>query len=70
MQTPQRFRHMLSAVALGLMASGAMAMTNAEHTAAKNQIEADYKAAKARCDTMSGAAKDTCVADAKRKSGQ
>src|SRR5256885_7985764 len=27
-------------------ASGAMAMTNAEHTAAKNQIEADYKAAK------------------------
>src|SRR5947208_1211023 len=49
MQTPQRFRHMLSAVALGLMASGAMAMTNAEHTAAKNLIEADYKAAKEQC---------------------
>src|SRR5260221_10371468 len=25
------------------------AMTNAEHTAAKNQIEADYKAAKEQC---------------------
>ena len=38
--------------------------------AAEETREADYKAAKARCDTMSGAAKDTCVADAKRKFGQ
>ena len=38
--------------------------------AAEETREADFKAAKARCDTMSGAAKDTCVADAKRKFGQ
>jgi hypothetical protein len=65
MQTPQRFRHMLSAVALGLMASGAMAMTNAEHTAAKNQIEADYKAAKEQCKPLKDNAKDVCEKQAK-----
>ena len=65
MQTPQRFRHMLSAVALGLMASGAMAMTNAEHTAAKNQIETEYKAAKEQCKPLKGNAKDVCEKQAK-----
>lgn len=32
--------------------------------------EAEYKAAKERCDAMSGNAKDACVADAKRKYAQ
>ncbi|MDR0225711.1 MAG: hypothetical protein LBI66_04770 [Burkholderiaceae bacterium] len=67
MQTPQRMRHMLSAIALGLMASGAMAMTNAEHTAAKKQIEAEYKAAKEQCKPLKDNAKDVCN---KQASGQ
>ncbi len=67
MQTPQRMRHMLSAIALGLMASGAMAMTNAEHTAAKKQIEAEYQAAKDQCKPLKDNAKDVCI---KQASGQ
>ncbi|MBT9474528.1 hypothetical protein [Polaromonas sp.] len=31
--------------------------------------EADYKAAKERCDSLAGAAKDTCLSDAKAKFG-
>lgn len=42
----------------------------AEHKvkdAAEERIEAGYKSAKARCDTMSGNAKDVCIKDAKGK---
>jgi hypothetical protein len=43
----------------------AFAMTKAEYSAARNQVSADYKSAKAACDAMSGNAKDICVAEAK-----
>jgi hypothetical protein len=42
-------------------------MTGKEHSAAKDLIEADYKAEAAACDRMSGNAKDICVAEAKAK---
>jgi hypothetical protein len=35
--------------------------------AEEDRIEAEYKADKARCDTMSGNAKDVCIKDAKGK---
>ena len=38
-------------------------------SANKDENEANYKAASARCDGMAGAAKDTCVTDAKTKYG-
>ena len=38
--------------------------------AAEKVREADYKAARERCDAMSGDAKDQCVNDAKRSFGQ
>jgi hypothetical protein len=38
--------------------------------ATENVREAEYKAARERCDAMSGDAKDTCVNDAKRQFGQ
>jgi hypothetical protein len=43
------------------------AMSKEEHKAAKDRIEVDYKAAKASCDSLSGNAKDICVAEAKGK---
>lgn len=39
------------------------------NAANKNENEANYKAAAARCDAMTAAAKDTCTADAKVKYG-
>jgi hypothetical protein len=42
-----------------------MAMTNAEHTAAKNQIEADSKAAKDPCKPLKDPAQDVCEKQAK-----
>ena len=45
-------------------------VAEARKDAAAETREADYKAAAERCDTLSGATKDTCVADAKRKFGQ
>lgn len=52
-----------------LAASGVQAqgMTNDQHSAAKKQIEADYKAAKAQCDTLKANAKDVCEEEAKAK---
>jgi len=38
-----------------------------EHKAEKEKIEADYKADKAKCDTMKGNAKDVCMKEAKGK---
>jgi len=56
------------AVALAF-GGGAMAATTTmskdEYKANKDRIAADYKAAKASCDSMSGNAKDICVAEAK-----
>ena len=39
------------------------------NSATKDENEANYKAATARCDGMAGAPKDTCTADAKVKYG-
>jgi len=35
-----------------------------------DKIDAQYSAAKERCDTMSGQAKDNCINDAKKKFGK
>jgi len=40
-------------------------MTKAQHKAAEQGLEADYKAGKAVCDTRAGNVKDVCVAEAK-----
>ncbi len=52
-------RTLIAACAAGLMATTAFAMTPEEH-----------KAAKERCDALSGDAKSKCVDDAKRVHGQ
>lgn len=43
--------------------------TGMRKMATKDEQEASYKAAAVRCDSMAGAAKDTCIADAKTKYG-
>lgn len=51
---------------------GTMAGTvekNTRNSANKEENEANYKAATARCDSAAGALKDTCTADAKTKFG-
>jgi hypothetical protein len=47
------------------MALAADSGDKATYKAAKDRAEADYKAARAKCDPMSGNAKDVCVAEAK-----
>lgn len=55
-----------AAVAACCLAVGAAgAMTKEEHKAQKDKIEADYKAAKTRCDTLKANAKDVCEKEAK-----
>ena len=46
------------------------AKTGARSMANKDENEANFKAASARCDSMTGAPKDTCIADAKLKYNQ
>ena len=53
------------AAMLALPLAQAANITKAEHKAGKERISADYKAAKAACDSLSGNAKDVCVAEAK-----
>jgi hypothetical protein len=43
------------------------AKTGARSMANKDENEASFKAATARCDAMLGASKDSCIADAKSK---
>ena len=43
--------------------------TGMRNMATKDEQEANYKAAVARCDVMAGGAKDTCTSDAKTKFG-
>lgn len=52
-----------------LLAAGVQAqtMSAADHKAGKERISAEYKAAKAACDNMSGNAKDICIEEAKGK---
>ena len=58
-------RNLLALAAAALMATSGMAMTKEEYNAGKDRIGADYKAAKAQCDTLQGNAKDVCMKEAK-----
>ncbi|MFD2300905.1 hypothetical protein QRO11_21515 [Paracidovorax citrulli] len=58
-------RNLLALAVAGLLATSGMAMTKEEHKAANDRISADYKAAKAKCDGMTGNAKDVCQKEAK-----
>ena len=58
----------ISALVITLFAAAsfnASAMTKPEYTSAKDQIKVDYKAAIAKCNSLSANAKDICVAEAK-----
>jgi len=44
-------------------------MADVKKDAAEEKREADYKAAKERCDSLAGAAKGTCQSEAKSKYG-
>ena len=55
-------------LAIGLaFSAGAMAeaISKQEYKSIDNNIDADFKAAKAQCDSLAGNAKDICEADAK-----
>ena len=66
--TNRKLNRMLEGIVIGLtiptFALGA-AMTASEYSAAKDRASAEYKAAKAQCEGMSGNAKDVCMAEAK-----
>lgn len=64
----QRLMTMAVAGALACSA-GAMAAKSGVTEADEERIEADYKAAKERCDTFAGDAKERCIADAKARFG-
>ena len=55
----------LAIVSSFFVASGAQALTKDEYNVAKEKIEADYKVAKAQCDTLKDNAKDVCEKEAK-----
>lgn len=56
----------ISAFAAAVVVAGsAAAVTKDEYRASKDRIGAEYKAAKARCDALSGQPKNLCVAEAK-----
>lgn len=48
-----------------LIAGSATALTKDEYRASKDRVAAEYKAAKAKCDALSGQPKNLCVAEAK-----
>jgi len=48
-----------------LCLTGVRAMTKDEYNVSKERIVADYKVAKARCNTLKGNAKDVCMKKAK-----
>ena len=49
------------------MAAAPMPLTKADHKTQKDAIVADYKSAKAQCQSLAGNAKDICVTEAKGK---
>ena len=55
---------MLAIASTCFIGAQAGAMTKDEHKVAKEKIEADYKVAKAQCDTMKDNAKDVCQKEA------
>ena len=56
---------MLTVAMSCMFAGSAMAMTKAEYNTHKDQISADYKVNKAKCDALKDNAKDICVTEAK-----
>lgn len=59
---------LLEGIVLGLAVPTlaiAVTMTSADYTGAKSKASADYKAAKAQCDTLKDNPKDVCIAQAK-----
>ena len=58
-------RNLIALLATGLFATTSMAMSPAEHTAAKERINVEYKASKAQCDALTDNAKDICIKQAK-----
>lgn len=65
-------QHHLNTIVLAVslaFSAGAMAqnMTKANYQVGKDKIAAEYKAAKAACDALSGNAEDICMAEAKGK---
>jgi hypothetical protein len=58
---------MLAIASSCLVATQAGAMTQDEYKAAKEKIEANYKADKAKCDGLKDNAKDVCNKEAKGK---
>ena len=59
----------VSRVSADTSQSKAEKVSDAKKDANNEKREADYKAAKERCDSLAGAAKDSCVGDAKVKYG-
>ena len=55
----------LAILASGTAAAGPTPEAKAAYAQAKDRAEADYKAAKARCDIITGNPKDVCIAEAK-----
>lgn len=55
------------ALAAAAFAGSSFAMNDAEYNAARDRINADYKAAKAACDKLKGNAEDVCEEEAKGK---
>jgi len=65
-QTSVRTRAQICAfAAAALLAGSAAAVTKDEYRATKDRIGTEYKAAKAKCDALSGQPKNLCVAEAK-----
>ena len=65
-QTSMRTRAQVFAfAAAALLAGSAAAVTKDEYRATKTRIGAEYKAAKAKCDALSGQPQNLCVAEAK-----
>jgi osmotically-inducible protein OsmY len=54
-------------LAFGASAMAAQSMSKEEYKADKDKIAAEYKSAKAGCDSLSANAKDICIAEAKGK---
>lgn len=58
-------RNLIALSAATLLATSALAMGQPEYKTAKDQISADYKMNKQKCDALSGNAKDICQKEAK-----
>ena len=57
-------------VAADTKEDSAMKQADARRQAAENKRDADYKVAVEKCDALTGAAKSTCVSDAKLRYGK